>query len=533
MTAIVLGRGGAVLRVLACLAGALALAGSFRHEAWSWLAFVALVPWLVVAGRRGARVAAVVAGVGLSTLVFYLAAGSWLAQQWGLAIFVIAWSWCALSMLPAPLAWTWLSRRGWPLLVVAPPAWVVLEFVRSRLMVGNLSLYLVGHSQAGHLALIQTAELWGEWGLSFLVIVVNAALADAWLAWRQPARERARFAPSPRAGLGIAFAALALSLAFGAWRLRSPEFVQGPRVALVQPVALHVPGVPAHGALVLGQQANLTMLAVPPGSVDLVAWPENSLLDFYGARRDVEAPLRLALAQVRADFLLSAFAPVPGRPDRAFNSVYQISPDGVVRARHDKLVLIPGTECVPFERPMRAVSARLANGWRAVVERLTGVRPIGVPGERVTVFELPTPDGVHRFGTPTCFENTHSGIARAAVRGGAGFLVNVTSEGLAGRAASEYMLRIARLRAIEFRVAVARAGNVGITAIIDPLGRYQDILTDASGETVGNRGVLVGRLQLWGAGRTLHARAGDWLPIACALALALLAFTRRRPGDRP
>ena len=67
------------------------------------------------------------------------------------------------------------SLRGIPAVVAAPLLWTVLEYAKSILFTGfpweNLS-----HSQYLNLPLIQAADITGGYGISFLIVLVNAVL---------------------------------------------------------------------------------------------------------------------------------------------------------------------------------------------------------------------------------------------------------------------------------------------------------------------------------------------------------------------
>src|SRR5262249_16684646 len=132
-----------------------------------------------------------------------------------------------------------------------------------------------------------------------------------------------------------------------------------------------------------------------------------------------------------------------------------------------------------------------------------------------------------------------------------------------GTSEHEEHLAICRFRAIECRRSVARAVNMGVSAIIDPNGRVlppQELGTfrvpaggDGAGMLIHNWGVderscwnrdmpvsewakfkkVAGVLEavIPVDDRTsLYARAGDWLPWTCwsALAVALFAASVRR-----
>jgi apolipoprotein N-acyltransferase len=67
---------------------------------------------------------------------------------------------------------------------VAASLWVALESLRTYLLTG-FPWNLLGYSQHRNLALIQVAAATGVYGVSFLVMAVNAALARALLTWKR------------------------------------------------------------------------------------------------------------------------------------------------------------------------------------------------------------------------------------------------------------------------------------------------------------------------------------------------------------
>jgi apolipoprotein N-acyltransferase len=82
------------------------------------------------------------------------------------------------------------------------------------------------------------------------------------------------------------------------------------------------------------------------------------------------------------------------------------------------------------------------------------------------------------------------------------------------------------LRAVEHRVAIARAANTGISAFVDPSGRITRWLP------LFERGVLDGRVSRRSRS-TLYTRWGDWLAYG-SLGLSALglgfALSRRSEG---
>lgn len=94
-------------------------------------------------------------------------------------------------------------------------------------------------------------------------------------------------------------------------------------------------------------------------------------------------------------------------------------------------------------------------------------------GKELTRFEL----GKYRFGVLICYEDTHPSMARqygVATNDGPAvdFIINMSNDAwFCGSSEHNEHLAICRFRAIETRRSVARAVNMGISAVIDSNGR--------------------------------------------------------------
>src|SRR5262249_11871894 len=128
----------------------------FFPVGWGWLAWVALVPLLVLV-RAEASGRRLFFCAWLGGLAFFLPALPWLADAtvWlfyacaGLAPYCALYSPLAISLLRQ------LARRTpLPLIFTLPVVWVSLEFVRSWLLTG-FAWYYLAHSQHDYLAVIQ------------------------------------------------------------------------------------------------------------------------------------------------------------------------------------------------------------------------------------------------------------------------------------------------------------------------------------------------------------------------------------------
>src|SRR5262245_42909988 len=174
------------VRVAALITTGMLGALAFPHtDAWLF-AWVWLVPVLACAIMRPARGAL---GDGwLAGTVFFAALLRWLdytfthysAIPWPLdwlPLLALA-AYCGLyvGLVTAGVAWLRPRLGPGPALALGPVLWVAGEWTRGHLMDG-FPWGLMGYSQHTVLPVIQIAELAGVYGVSFLLVAVNAALA--------------------------------------------------------------------------------------------------------------------------------------------------------------------------------------------------------------------------------------------------------------------------------------------------------------------------------------------------------------------
>jgi apolipoprotein N-acyltransferase len=542
----VLGSGAAMALALPLVVPWLSLreldpAGHLELVAW-----VALVPLLVAVGRAGSPRAAF--GLGLAGgLAYFFAAIHWVSHAMtafgglplGLALL-------ALTLLVAYMAFHWglaawatftLRRRlGWPAWLAAPPAFTAAELLRTHLLTGfpwgNL-----GYTQARTPAVAQLAALLGVSGIAFLVVLVNAALADALearLAGRRP----------PLRPLAVAAALLLLTVGGGAWRLRAlrAEMAAAPTltVALVQPNLDQGQKNRArdHVAYVLDRLVPLTLEADRQGA-DLVAWPEASfpayvrpsIATFDGARARLPTLGRAHLLLGAATLEEVGRGP-EGPTWRVENTTFMVGPDLRVLGRYVKHHLVPFGEYVPLA------------GWFPFIGRVVpGLAPAS-PGGALDLLEFPGPQGRPvRLGSMICFDAIFPGIGRALAVQDPDLLVNPTNDAWYGYSSGPYQfLAIVRLRAVETGRAIARPAYAGVSALILPTGELAPgalevgpVDPDLAPDPPEPPRLLVGRVPVL-HGRTPFTSIGHLFDLACAvvtLAALAAAWRRRRAGAAP
>src|SRR5437773_2452768 len=171
------------LPILSGLAGF----ASFPRIALGHLAWIALVPLALFIARSGTLRRAFLGGFLCGAVQFFP---------------LLVWFPGGAALV------TVLSRPalGRVSLLAFPFAWVSMELVRNYAVLGGFPWLQIGYSQSDYLPIVQLADLTGVYGVSFLIVWVNASLALVLAEGRGP---RA-FAP-----LGIGAALVVSSVAYG------------------------------------------------------------------------------------------------------------------------------------------------------------------------------------------------------------------------------------------------------------------------------------------------------------------------------
>lgn len=556
---------------------------------WGWMAWFALVPMLCLT-RSPRPMQGNFLGAWLGGFIFWLASLQWM--RLGDPSMYRAWAAMAVyTSLYFPLfllaTRATVHRLSVPLVVAAPIVWVGLEFVRAHLFTG-FAWYLLGHSQLRCWPeVVQISDLVGGYGVSFLVMAVNAGLASLipleWLTKYRavPAQlsevETIRASVTPRRRtFAVAFAVGLVALSWGYGLIRSrTEFSAGPRVGLLQGnFPSSVQPEPGFEDDIFRTYRHLNGLAVQQ-QAELIVWPESmmpylmldapeSFTDKQLAAlhpvipverwkdRSVQKVLTNMAEESRASLIVGAgtFIGTEGQAhSKRYNSAVFIQPTGI-QGRYDKIHRVPFGEYIPLkdELPFLQSFTPYAEGF--------GIDA----GQTVGVFRHKN----FRLLPLICFEDTVPHLVRSAVEvsrstdekspGDVDCLVNLSNDGwFHGSSEHDQHLITASFRCIETRVPMIRAANTGVSAIIDGNGQIRDpeILIDFDlmkarkpyerttliDPATGQLPKLVNMVQVGHVPldprESLYVKWGDWFAISCLcftlFAVLYGAFTGRGP----
>jgi len=501
------------------LSGAL-LVLSFPTYDLDFLAWIALVPLLIAIREKPWKTAF---GQGwLAGLVFFVGTLSWVINamhQYGKIPFPVSFlimlllaGYCALFVgLFAAILAALTDARGMLRPWTAAALWVTLEWLRGHLFSG-FPWALLGYSQYHALSVIQIADVTGVYGVSFLLVLVNALAARLIEVIVSRVRLSATPVPVPWVTVALAAALIAFVVDYGYWRLdprHNPANEHFLRIGLVQPnVDQAQKWDVAFRRETIDRHKKLTNQVVR--EVDLVVWPEAAAPFFFDVETDYREEL-LRFVQERGVPLLVGAPAVDRRTDggpRLLNSAYLVSGGGAVLDRYDKVHLVPFGEFVP-----------LKSIFFFLDKLVVGIGDF-VPGSGPRVMSGPS----GHLGVVICFEVIFPDLVRQFVDRGADYMVTITNDAWFGRTSAPYQhFAMVVFRAVENRVPFARAANTGISGFIDAEGhilRTTELFVE---------GALNGEVRIGGP-RTIYTAYGDLFAYGCAILTLVVAARMWRQG---
>ncbi len=534
------------LTILSVMLSVLAFPSFVHLEGFGVLGWVSLVPLFVVirrqteTGHAGRAVGyGILYGVLLTLLGnYWLGTFNLISLQ---AVGIIFFGFYAIYM-PIAAGLLRIVPRGPARAAVLPLSWTAFELARSSGFLGYPWL-LNAHSQYRNLPLIQWAEFGGVWLVSLIVLVVNAALAEAILAILRvrDSRESRDFRESRdgdgsaasrravptaawRRPVTVALAVLVVAHAGGALLLLRPIPTRDTvRMALIQQNSdprKHDYQRTLDSLMRLTDEA----LAANP---DLVVWSETAFVPNI-RRWSQEDPDRYQLARLVREFLAYQDSIdrwlLTGNDDyrrvldadgneverNSYNAAVLFSDTSERRETYHKIRLVPFTEYFPYEEQLPWLHDMLMNFDIA----------FWTPGTERTIFHHPKV----RFATPICFEDVFPQEVRRFAQAGMEVIVNITNDywSLRETAAQQHFVA-AMFRTVELRRPMVRATASGVTSHVDVRGRIVATVPQYSEQYL-IADVAVPDLGPDDTGlRTLYLRWGDWVPRAAAGAVFLLA----------
>lgn len=331
-----------------------------------------------------------------------------------------------------------------------PALWVGVEWFRSF---GEFAVPggHIGYTQYQNLPLIQISKFISVFGISYLIILVNILLVIF-------ITSKGRFIRKIidlKYLIAIVIVVLTAVYAFGIDALNQNK-KEGEilKLALIQPnidQAVKLDPRSLHQMINLFvQMSNKTHLSKP----DIIIWPETAITSFIEQDPAVFSKIKEAAVYNNCYLVTGGFSQSKGR---LYNSLFSISPQGQIISRYDKEHLMPFGEYLPF----RNMLYPFLKGTKYFEQDES-------PNPNPVILK----SGKYKIGAMICFESLFTDIAYARAKK-ADFLLTVTNDAWFGESAGAYQhVMAAPFRAIENRKYFVQVANTGISAIVDPWGRF-------------------------------------------------------------
>jgi apolipoprotein N-acyltransferase len=500
---------------------------SFPSFNLGYLAWIGLVPLMVAISDKSVRYGFLLSLI--CGMLFFIGIFHWILEVPGYTL--LHHSILALYLGSYfgffGLIFIFISKRlgTTPALFAAPFIWVSLEYIRSNFSFLALPWGLLGHSQYQYIPVIQIASLAGTYSLSFLIVLVNSALAALIHPFLFPREKQKLSFPSKKGKMAIVFSATlltAFALFYGLVIISQPIVGEKIDLSAVQGNIEQVKKWDQHYAgEIMKIYSDLTQEASRDHPA-LIIWPETATPG--SINRDIRLRIEVMnIVRKSGTYLLlgssqyQKFAKKGGKEFNYLNSAFLISPDTktVMNQRYDKIRLLPFGEYLPLKGSIPWSYIHVPD----ISEYMSG--------KEFTIFSLSS----SRFGVTICWEDIFPDLFRQFVKKGAQFMVNITNEAWFGKTAAPYQfLSMAVFRAVENRVFLVRCANTGVTCIIDPYGRIVQKVLDAKGQDIFVRGVLSGWVTPL-ENKTFYTRYGDllvYLSLAISVVFLFTSLLHRR-----
>ncbi len=384
----------------------------------------------------------------------------------------------------------WLRKRlGWDLLWLAPITLVVVEWLYPAIFPSYLA-----NTQYLFLPAIQSADIWGVLGVSFVIALSSSLIYRLGVAPRLGKPRLSKVQAS------MALGVIAFNFAYGLIQIpRWENKARDAKQLMVGMVQTNM-GIfekrndPSEG---LRRHREQTVEAQRRGA-QLVIWPEsgfNGVIDTAdqqagdGVLGDVPGPV--LLGGLRREWNAEG--------EHLYNTAFLLDADRRVLGTYDKTFLLAFGETLPFGERYPVLY-----DWFPYTAHFTR-------GSHTRALVL----GDTRISTMICYEDILPRFARKLAEDKPNLLVNITNDSWYGRTHEPVIhLALAVFRSVEQRRYLARSTNSGISAFVAPTGEIEEQTEIFEPATIVRSLALIDDV-------TPYVRFGDWFGWACLLVLII------------
>ena len=372
-----------------------------------------------------------------------------------------------------------------------------MEFIRGIGEIGFPWLSF-GYSQARYPLVIQQSSVYGIYGLSAWLYIVNLLLYRS-IKYRKIKE------------IVILVITIVLPVGYGALRLSSGAPTEYVSIGVIQP------NIDPNLKFTRGMREETFRRLIEfstrcadqyvqknDSRLDLIVWPDTAI------PVNLRTPGRyqnrvIELAETLHVPILSGSPLLDNEERSVYNGAVLIVPDHGLAQEYRKLHLVPFGEHIPYEQYFDFLGQIDVSGGHYS------------PGTDYTLFRLNS----YKFSCLICFESIFPDISRTYVAKGADFLLNITNDGWFGKiSGSQQHNDMAIIRTVENNRSMARSANTGISMLVDNKGR---VITE-SGVFV--EAYLSGIIPI-SRSSTIYNRLGDFIPIISVILIPIMFIVKK------
>jgi apolipoprotein N-acyltransferase len=333
---------------------------------------------------------------------------------------------------------------------IAAAVFIVFEIIKSRYICGGLPWLNIAQTQYNNRLAVQIVSLIGEYGLSFIVVMISLYLQKA--VFERKIKDWA-----------VAGGLTLMLFGFGALRLAAYELPVGEYTARMVQTGLNQADKwdrSKRGAVLSKMMNDAKTATGAPGDYDFLIFPETTFPINPFTNPAILGILNngkpVILGYDRAEFDGSG-------QKKLYNSAV-ISLEGKILQRYDKTKLAPFGEYFPMERLLKPVK-----------KYFFGNASLFTPGEEQVLMNYDKLKMVPLI----CYESAFSEIVRSGVELGGNALVIISNDSWFGDTVGRMQnLAIVMLHATEYNKFALRVTQDGISAAVGPTGKAITILKE-------------------------------------------------------
>lgn len=435
------------MNIFLCLLSGILLALCFPKFNLSFLAWFALVPLLIsIHKAKDPKESALYSFI--SALFFFSITLFWINTLTEYAGVFATLGWVGLVLLQGAffmLFGYFIRFFKWQGSLLAALLYVFIEWLRELGPFG-ISAGGLGYSQVSFLPLIQIASFTSVLGVSFLIVCSNICITNL-------------LTQDKRSGINLTIFVLLIiiSLSYGSYVLNQ-KTVPGKNPLKIAIIQANIPQEwkldMRYNQKVFGIHEELTR-SILQERPDLIIWPETMVLSYVMRNLPFRNKIEILAKRSEAYFVFGT--PYKDK-NKIYNSIVALSKNGKVLGRYDKKLLVPFGEYLP----LRSIFYPILRSTGFFHEDFnSNPHPHLLDLEKL------------KIGAVICFESTFIRPLKEFSKRGADLLLVVTNDAwFKDSAALEQHINCGVFRAVENRKYFIQVANTGISAVIDPYGRF-------------------------------------------------------------